>query len=233
MHLCCSPHLYIHTLPICNKPLWRDSGLRWPLLSGSLLDGCIPRISPALWATSREMSLRRLLGSLVIFTTKQKRCQVLHAINAHFSLILIEPLVNQLEISTCRHLAHLDIYSHYILFLVTVLQLLVLGTPKPLSSCWVCRPRQPLQQTIVLIYMVDFLLHEGKGSRVERWPCRGFSGPSDRYLLWKALISHGTGKHDHTVVLLAVWDFHRNHCEDNMTSQKTPGVFKLHFWDSI
>lgn len=135
MHLCCSPHLYIHTLPICNKPLWRDSGLRWPLLSGSLLDGCIPRISPALWATSREMSLRRLLGSLVIFTTKQKRCQVLHAINAHFSLILIEPLVNQLEISTCRHLAHLDIYSHYILFLVTVLQLLVLGTPKPLSSC--------------------------------------------------------------------------------------------------
>lgn len=108
------------------------------------------------------MSLRRLLGSLVIFTTKQKRCQVLHAINAHFSLILIEPLVNQLEISTCRHLAHLDIYSHYILFLVTVLQLLVLGTPKPLSSCWVCRPRQPLQQTIVLMYMVDFFATRGE-----------------------------------------------------------------------
>lgn len=136
MYLCCSPHLYIYTLPICNKPLWRDSCLRWPLLSCSLLDVCIPRISPAFWATSREMSLMRLLGSLVIFTTKQKR-DVRHYIKLLdiFISISFEPLVNQLRISTCRHKAHIDIYNHCILFLVNVFQLLPPTSPWAVAEC--------------------------------------------------------------------------------------------------
>lgn len=61
---CCSP----------SVPLWRDSERRGLLLSGSLLGRCKPRSSPARWATSLEISRRRLFGSLVpIFTKKTKK----------------------------------------------------------------------------------------------------------------------------------------------------------------
>lgn len=52
---------------------------------------------------------------------------------------------------------------------------------------------------------------------------------SGRNSLWNAMIGHGTGKHGHTEVLLAVWDFNSNHCEQDMKFQDIPGVF----WDHV
>lgn len=92
-------------------PRWRSSGLRWPPLSGSLLGGCIPRSSPAFWATSREMSLRRVLGSLgPIFATKQKRRQVFPcAINTDCMQIL---RVTETEVNFKAH-HWADVYARF------------------------------------------------------------------------------------------------------------------------
>lgn len=71
-------------------PLWRDSGLRWPLLSGSLRGTFIPRSSPAFCATSRGRSLRWVLRSPVpTLTAKQENYQSFpHANNTNCTLSL-------------------------------------------------------------------------------------------------------------------------------------------------
>lgn len=76
-----------------NPPLWRGSSLRWPLRSASLLGECISRRSPALWATSFEISLRRLLGSVApIFTweKKKKKTRILHSATSTASVVLVK-----------------------------------------------------------------------------------------------------------------------------------------------
>lgn len=103
-----------------------------------------------------------------------------------------------------------------------------LSTLKAQSSCWVCRLKLTLQHVIALMYMLHLLLQEGKISRVETWQHGGFS----LCCLWqiftlRRMIRHGTGKHDHTAVLLAAWDFNRNQCEGNRTCK----INKINFFE--
>lgn len=126
---------------MCNLfvPLWRDSGLRWPLLSDSLLGTFIPRSSPAFCATSRGRSLRWLLRSPVpTLTAKQENYESFpHGNNTNCTL------------SLCIHRSLLSIFP-------------APWSWRALSSCWAHREKQ------ILHHCPDVygLWHKGKDSRV-------------------------------------------------------------------
>ena len=71
------------------------------------------------------------------------------------------------------------------------------------------------EHIVVMMYTVDFLLHEGQCSReaMHKLQCP----VSGRHSLRNAMISHGPGKHDHTAVLLAS-KRKKKHCKENKTS---------------